>query len=373
MATYQGSLERPGAATGDDWFAQNAPSGAPAAPDYQATARGATADDVQAAAKKLFGHELTDPTPWVGQKDFYQNLAASPEAQNYAKTQATQPAAAATTSAGPDKSNVEGWIDAKIKQYGIDPSEKPYWMNLVAQHGGSIDSIGEDWLDDRMHRADSSADVKSGKIARVNDSGSNAPTDYLQPFTEQFKYGEFTPPSAANDANDPGFSTRLKAGQEALDRSAAARGTALTGTQVQAQTDYAQDYASNEYDKIYNRAANTWQTNYGKALGEYNNRKATFYANQDNPFSKLLAQETLDSNNTNALNNLGFNYASLYSNVLGNGSNAATNYLTQGANARAAGQVGAGNAYSGLGSAIGNDALTAYYMSQYGRNRGAGA
>jgi hypothetical protein len=82
----------------------------------------------------------------------------------------------------------------------------------------------------------------------------------------------------------------------------------------------------------------------------------------------LLAQETLDSSNQNYLSGLGFNYASLFANTAQGGSKTATDYLTQGGNANAAGQVGAGNAYGQGLSGIGNNALMAYYLSQYGKN-----
>lgn len=55
---------------------------------------------------------------------------------------------------------------------------------------------------------------------------------------------------------DPSYQFRMNEGQRALERSAAARGGALSGGALRRQTRYAQDYASTEYTNIYNRIAN---------------------------------------------------------------------------------------------------------------------
>lgn len=55
---------------------------------------------------------------------------------------------------------------------------------------------------------------------------------------------------------DPGYQFRLSEGMNALDRSAAARGNLLSGSQMKAGQRYAQDFASNEYNRGYNRNAN---------------------------------------------------------------------------------------------------------------------
>ena len=58
---------------------------------------------------------------------------------------------------------------------------------------------------------------------------------------------------SGNVATDPSFQFRLQEGQKALERSAAAKGTLLTGGTAKALTRYAQDYASTEFGNIYNR------------------------------------------------------------------------------------------------------------------------
>jgi len=75
----------------------------------------------------------------------------------------------------------------------------------------------------------------------------------IQPFTAQF-----SAPTMQQAEQSPGFQFRLGEGLKALQRSAAARGTLLTGGTLKSLTDYAQGSASQEYDKVY-----------GRAMGEY--------------------------------------------------------------------------------------------------------
>lgn len=54
---------------------------------------------------------------------------------------------------------------------------------------------------------------------------------------------------------DPGYDFRMGEGIKALDRSAAARGVLNSGGQGRKLVRYGQDYASNEYQNVYNRIA----------------------------------------------------------------------------------------------------------------------
>lgn len=58
-----------------------------------------------------------------------------------------------------------------------------------------------------------------------------------------------------NFQTDPGYQFRFSEGMRAMDRSAAARGGLLSGGYGRALTRYGQDYASNEYNNVYNRIA----------------------------------------------------------------------------------------------------------------------
>lgn len=118
---------------------------------------------------------------------------------------------------------------------------------------------------------------------------------------------EFQAPTITDD---PGYQFRLQQGQQALERSAAAKGGLLTGGTAKALERYAQGTASQEYANAYARAL----TEYG--LGRQNTADA---------YNRLMGVSQL-----------------------GLGATGAQNYATaQGAAAQASGIMGAGNAWSG--------------------------
>jgi len=81
--------------------------------------------------------------------------------------------------------------------------------------------------------------------------------------------GEFDPRNYDFEA-DPGYQFRMDEGQRALERTAAARGNLLSGAQMKAAMRYGQDYASNEYDRGYNRNANSLAAVLGQRQGLIN-------------------------------------------------------------------------------------------------------
>ncbi len=172
----------------------------------------------------------------------------------------------------------------------------------------------------------------------------------------------FKAPTGADFMNDPGYQFRLAEGQKALERSAAAKGTATGGAALKAATRYGQDYASNEYGNVYNRALQGFQTNFGDALSAYQTNANTgadafktnynvFSQDQGNQFNRLAAIAGLGQTATGQIGQTGTatagNIGSIYSNL---GNNLA-NLQTQGGNAAASGVVGAVNGLqSGLGA-----------------------
>lgn len=56
-----------------------------------------------------------------------------------------------------------------------------------------------------------------------------------------------------NITSDPSYKWRLQQGQESIDNTAAAKGGALSGNALRAQTDYAQNAASQEYGAEFGR------------------------------------------------------------------------------------------------------------------------
>ncbi len=107
---------------------------------------------------------------------------------------------------------------------------------------------------------------------------------------------------------DPGYQFRMREGEKAINAAAAARGNYNSGATLKALARYGQDYASNEYDKAYNRQ-----------------------------YARLSSLAGIGSNANNALMGASQNY----------GNNVSANQIGLG-NANAANQVASVNRFSNL-------------------------
>ena len=153
----------------------------------------------------------------------------------------------------------------------------------------------------------------------------------LKPWTESYQ--------APNLTDDPGFQFRLQEGQKALERSAASKGTLLTGGTLKDLAGYAQGMASQEYG-----AADA------RAFRNYGSDQNTFWTNQNNAFNKL-----------NPMVGYGLTAAGQGINAAGQAAQYATGYGTDMANL-AIGQGNAGanniagqsNANSAMYNTLGN-------------------
>ena len=145
----------------------------------------------------------------------------------------------------------------------------------------------------------------------------------------------FQAPSVEQMQQDPSYQFRLQQGQQALERSAAARGTLLTGGTLKDLAGFAQGLASSEFDKIYNRN-----------LGEYRQAYDIFNNNQSNQFNRLSALAGLGQNSAANLGAQGSSYAQN-----------AGDLMTGAGNAQGAANIAAGNAYGGMYGNLGNLAV----------------
>lgn len=123
-------------------------------------------------------------------------------------------------------------------------------------------------------------------------------------------YADF---DGTNFQTDPSYQWRLQQGEQALQRSAAARGSVLGGGTLKDLTDYAQGAASQEYQNAFNRFQVNRQTRYNQLAGVAG-------AGQN-------SANTLASVGQNTANNIGDN-------------------LINAGNARASGYVGMANAFN---------------------------
>lgn len=167
----------------------------------------------------------------------------------------------------------------------------------------------------------------------VNFSGQpNMPGSHVQQSAPGQGMNGASPSSISQNviANDPGYQFRLSEGQKALERSAAAKGGLFSGGTLKDLTRYGQNFASNEFQNVYNRA---------------------------------MGLAGLGQNSTNVMTNAGQNTAN---SVAGNTMEGAINE----ANARASGYAALGK---GIGGAI-NAGLNWAQMSGMGAsNPGGGA
>lgn len=130
---------------------------------------------------------------------------------------------------------------------------------------------------------------------------------------------------------DPGYQVRLNEGLKSVNASASARGNAQGGATMKALTRFGQDYASNEYQKAYDR---------------YN-------ANLNNKFNRLSSVAGLGQVSTQGMSNAAQNY----------GSNVSGNLMAAG-NAQSASQIAGANAMSNTIGSIGNTALNYQYLNR---------
>ena len=127
------------------------------------------------------------------------------------------------------------------------------------------------------------------------------------------------------NTNNPAYQFQLKQGQQALDRSSAARGMGYSGAQMKAAQEYGQGLASQQYDKEYNRASGEF--------GDY--------------FNRLAGLSQGGQQAAGSMAQAGGQYAQNAGNTFANLSNAQTGILGQQANARASGYTANANALSG--------------------------
>jgi hypothetical protein len=155
----------------------------------------------------------------------------------------------------------------------------------------------------------------------------------MMPWTSAFQA-----PTEAEAGASPGFRFRLDEAMKAIERGGAANGTLLTGRHGKELMRYGQDYASAEYDKVYNRKA-----------GEYQQAYNIFQNNQANAFNRLSAVAGTGQTAATNLGSMGQSSA-----------NAQSDLITGGANASAAGRIGSANAWGGAVGNIANGAQDMY-------------
>jgi len=154
----------------------------------------------------------------------------------------------------------------------------------------------------------------------------------------------FVAPTDITMQNDPGYAFRLAEGQKIRERSAAAKGNLLTGDTAKSLERFGQDYASNEYGNVYDRA-----------MREYKQKYDIWEQNQVNKFNRLASLAGVGQVSANQLGQEGGQAAGNVANISFNTAQGVGNAMQNAAAARASGYVGGANAWGGaLGNLGGN-------------------
>lgn len=189
-----------------------------------------------------------------------------------------------------------------------------------------------------------------------------AGTSAIGQLSKQFGTGgpqwtqQFSAPTAVTEQNDPGYQFRLQQGQQALERSAAAKGNLLSGGTLKAEQRYGQDYASNEYGNVYNRALNTYDTNFN-----------TFQQNTANLYNRLAGIAGTGQTAAQQLTNAGSAAQNSTAGTSSSEGYQVGNTLGQLGAAQASGYAGLTNALSG---GIGNIGSLIYLQNLLKGNSG---
>ncbi len=206
----------------------------------------------------------------------------------------TGPTGAGPTGAGPAGAGPTGvwtpdaWAAALVNAQGGSPL-----LNPAATPGPPSMGYGNDT---RVNMGPGGVSGTMGQmITPYNPLATYSPMPYVPPapfrppaYEGATPFGQdpyaaaapFTGPTAADMAADPGYQFRLRQGQEALERSGAARGVTNTGGTLRDILDYGQQAASQEYGNVFRRQRdmydlnernrfNAYQANYGNALDAY--------------------------------------------------------------------------------------------------------
>lgn len=84
-----------------------------------------------------------------------------------------------------------------------------------------------------------------------------------------FSYKDFSAPQGQDVLKDPGFQFRMDQGRKALEASAAGKGVLRAGGTLKDLLSYGQNFASQEYGNVFNRALQEYDTNRKNAFDTY--------------------------------------------------------------------------------------------------------
>jgi len=178
----------------------------------------------------------------------------------------------------------------------------------------------------------------SGQVPRTDGGGApGVPGGDFGSLAQNF--GEtFQAPTDVTEKNDPGYKFRLQQGQDAIQRSAAARGGLLNTGTAKDLNDYTQNAASGEYGNVYNRAAS-----------EFERRYNIFKQGQNDLFNRFATLAGIGQTSAGQLSSAGLSSANNAGNILLTSAGQIGQQYNNAAAARGSGYVGSANALNSIG------------------------
>lgn len=365
-------------------------------------------DQVAQAYKQYLGRDMSASEwnqYWKGKPvgDSIRMISTSAEARKY---QTAHPAGATDPAGGGGNpydpaTVVAKWLAENNPQKHTDAA---YWIKRINDTGG-LNADNLDYWKGRFMEAPGTHKEGPGTGNTDLNGLASYLTDspLLKPWTTPFNYPAWNPPPAykppadfvaptgVTEVNDPGYKFRLEQGQKAIERSASAKGTLLSGGTLKDLTDYEQGAASEEFGNVYARSLQDWTTNYNKSLTDYSttyNADMTdwttnynealqkyqqdynvFENNQAKQYNRIANLAGLGQTTAGQLAQGGLGYAQLNTNILQNGAAALGGIYTGIGNSRAAAGVAGANAY---GAAFGNGLNLAAFMGMNPSSYGTG-
>lgn len=198
--------------------------------------------------------------------------------------------------------NSEADLRAQIAKWaampGADPSlvnDPDYWVRTITAKGGIDDpsklkywqdaAVGPTAFFNNPNREQGGVGALPGAPANFGATPPTytAPTWQGGPPPTAPTLATYTAPTQAQLEASPGYQSRMAAGQQVVESSAAAKGSILNGGTQKALANYGQDYASNEYNNLVGQTQsgialnnNATQTSFGNAFSNYQARYGQF-------------------------------------------------------------------------------------------------
>jgi hypothetical protein len=260
-------------------------------------------DDVASPANNFYG-EWVNPLQGI---DFSQDLAGrdfhDPSSPGYQAAIKKEPNYYADpTAVEAVKTKVETSTGDEVMDFALELKRKypnitntaEYIANAIRENGGFA-ARSKDYWENRLKQGESyqGGGGGQGTLPGINTppislASYTAPAPYsFQPYQAPapFSYQDFqapTPfkaPTMEEALNDPGYQFALKEGEDALQRSASAKGTLLTGGTGKDLLSYGQRMGTQQYDKVYGRDLGEYQQHYQELADTYDRNRGNAFQN----------------------------------------------------------------------------------------------